>query len=102
MMGFRTIVLSVITVAFITSYSMPVCAQVDLRVSKSERISVSLAMEKDHAVKGKKSMADVIITNITNNDTCLSTGILTYRVHIERDGVEPPKTELHRHLLGDF
>ena len=102
-MGFRAFALTVATLAFILATNcIPVRAQVNSPASKSEIFSISLAMEKSHVLTGQKSMADLVITNINNVDTCSLVSNSVYRVHIERDGVEPPKTESHRHLLGDY
>lgn len=42
------------------------------------------------------------IENISSNEVWFSTASNLYRIHVTGKDGDPPKTELHRHILGDF
>jgi hypothetical protein len=42
------------------------------------------------------------IENISSNEVWFSTASYLYRIHVTSKDGEPPKTELYRHILGDF
>ena len=101
MTGFCTTVLYLVTM-IIGITNVPLHAQSAAPLSQAPSVAVSIALEKDHVLLGKKPRVVVTIKNISQQEICFSTSSSLYRVHVEGEGGEPPKTEMHRHSQGDF
>jgi hypothetical protein len=64
-------------------------------------IAPSIALEKDRIPVGEKPKVILLIYNISHS-SYFSHSSHFYRVHVEGMDGEPAKTELYRHMLGDF
>jgi hypothetical protein len=71
-------------------------------VNRLDSISVHISLQKSSYAIGEKPIGVMTIENMSSNEIWFSTDPYRERVHITRKDGEPPKTELHRHLLGDF
>jgi hypothetical protein len=81
---------------------MPLGARSAPTTSQADSVSIHISLQKSSYAIGEKPIAVMAIKNISSNEVCLSTNPYLERVHITRKDAEPPKTEQHRHLLGDF
>jgi hypothetical protein len=70
-------------------------------VNEKDSVSVSISLQKSSYSIGEKPIAVMSIKNLSSNEICFSTATYSYHVHITNQDGEPPKTELHRHILGD-
>jgi hypothetical protein len=64
--------------------------------------SIHISLQKTSYAIGEKPIAVMTIKNISSNEIWFSTASYLYRIHVTSKNGEPPKTEFHRHLLGDF
>ena len=74
-----------------------------LRARESVSTSVSIEPQNNRFAFGERPIT--VIMTIKNNGQqgeCFSTDPSLYRIHVTNKGSEPPKTEFHRHRLGDF
>jgi hypothetical protein len=63
--------------------------------------SIHIALAKNIYAAAEKPIAVMTIQNISSNEIWFSDASYLYRVHVTSADGEPPKTELHRHMLGD-
>jgi hypothetical protein len=68
---------------------------------QSATIAPSIALEKDRIPVGEKPKVTLLIYNISHS-SYFSHSSRFYQVHLEGKDGEPAKTELYRHMLGDF
>lgn len=86
----------------IASVPIPLGAQSAPAANRADSVSIDISLQKSSYFIGEKPIAVMTIKNISSNEICFSTASHLYRVHVMRKESEPPKTELHRHILGDF
>jgi hypothetical protein len=89
------------TMAF-ASCSISLEAQTAPAANQSDSTSIRIEVQKDHFAAGEKPIVIMTIKNISQHEVWFSTNPSLHRIHVTRRDGEPPKTELHRHLLGDF
>jgi len=98
----RIFAVSVWATAAIASCPAPSGAQSASAANKPVSVSIRISLQKSTYAIGEKPIAVMTIENISSSGVCFSTASYLYRIHVaSRDG-EAPKTEFHRHLLGDF
>jgi uncharacterized ParB-like nuclease family protein len=98
----RVLTLFVGATTAIASCPILLGAQSAPTASPADSVSIHISLQKTSYAIGEKPIAVLEIKNISSNEVCLSTNPYLERVHITRKDSEPPKTELHRHLLGDI
>jgi len=86
----------------IASVPIQLGAQSAPAANRADSVSIDISLQKSSYFIGEKPIAVMTIKNISSNAICFSTASHLYRVHVIRKESEPPKTELHRHILGDF
>jgi hypothetical protein len=94
-----TIVGAMIT---IVSCSIPLRSQSMPFVNQVDSISIHISLPKGRFTVGEKPVVAMAIENTSKHGIWFSTASDLYRIHVTRDGSEPPKTELYRHMLGDY
>ncbi len=67
-----------------------------------DSVSIHISLEKSTFAIGEKPIGVLAIKNISSSELCLSTDPHLYRIQVKSKDAEPPKTELHRHLRGEF
>jgi len=77
-------------------------AQTTIPARQTASISASLSLRVDKAPTGPKPWAIVTVKNLGNQDVSLGTVMRDYRVHVEGDKGELPKTSYHRSVRGEF
>jgi hypothetical protein len=102
MLMLRTVVMFVF--ATIATVEGPVSsgAQPAPAASQADSVSIHISLEKNTYAIGEKPIGILAIKNISSNEIMCPNDLHHVRVHVTRKDTEPPKTELHRHLLGDF
>jgi hypothetical protein len=98
----RILALFVSTGAAIANCPIPSRAQSAPAVSQADLVSLHVSLQKSSYAIGEKPIAVLAIKNISSNAIWFSDNPYLERIHVTRKDGEPPKTELHRHLLGDF
>jgi hypothetical protein len=98
----RTLALSIITIVAVANCPIPSRAQSAPATSETDSVSVHVALQKSSYAVGEKPIAVLAIKNIGSEAIWFSNNLHLQRIHVTRKDGEPPKTELHRHLLGDF
>jgi hypothetical protein len=102
MMTFRShLVLTAATIATLGN-SVQLKCQAISAPNQSDSISIHIALQKKIYAVGENPIAILSIKNLTTKEIFLSNASYLYRIHMMSNNVEPLKTELHRHLLGDF
>jgi hypothetical protein len=86
----------------LASCSIPVGAQSAPAVSQTDPVSIHASLQKSTYAVGEKPIAVLTIKNTGSQEIWFSNNLYFERIHVTRKDGEPPKTELHRHLLGDF
>jgi len=66
-----------------------------------DSVSIHLSLQKSSYTVGEKPIAVMTIRDIGPHGTWISGDHHWERVYVTSKDGEPPKTELHRHLLGD-
>jgi hypothetical protein len=102
MTGLRTLALTVAAILVIAANCTSLDAQATSTGSQSALISASIALENAGDPVGQKPLVVLTIKNVGSREICLSTASSVYRVHVEREDGEAPKTEYHRHLHGEY
>ncbi|MEO6816652.1 MAG: hypothetical protein ABI177_08110 [Edaphobacter sp.] len=102
MTTFRNIARLVTAIMIIAVTSISLNAQAASPTNQSASIVISITLEKSTVTVGQKPLAILIVKNVTNHNVMVSTDVASYRVHVESEKNNPPKTEFHRHLHGDF
>ncbi|MBB6146197.1 hypothetical protein HNQ77_004169 [Silvibacterium bohemicum] len=70
--------------------------------NQSDSVSVHVSLQKNTYAIGEKPIVVMTVKNISENEVWFSTASYLYRIHLTTKNGEPPKTELYRHMLGDF
>jgi hypothetical protein len=94
--------LFVSTTAAIANYSIPSRAQSAPATSQTDSVSTHVSLQKSSYTVGEKPIAVLAIKNISSEPIWFSNNRHLERIHIMRKDGEPPKTELHHHIIGDF
>lgn len=71
-------------------------------VSETDSVSIHVSLQKSSYTVGEKPVAVLAIKNTGSEPIWFSDNLHLQRIHVTTKDGEPPKTELHRHLLGDF
>jgi hypothetical protein len=70
--------------------------------NQPDSVSIRISLQKSSYSIGEKPIAVMTIKNISSNEIWFSTNPYLERIHVSSKNGEPPKTELHRHLRGEF
>lgn len=98
----RGFTLLVGAMAAIVSCAIPLGAQSAPTTSQTEWVSIHLSLQQRSYAIGEKPIAILTIKNISSNEVLFPNDFYHVRIHVTGKDGEPPKTELHRHILGDF
>jgi hypothetical protein len=98
----RILALFVSTMAMLAISPVPSRAQSAPAASQTDSVSIHVSLQKSSYTVGGKPIAVLAIKNISSERIWFSNNRHLERIHIMRKDGEPPKTELHRHILGDF
>jgi len=98
----RVLVLLVAATAVIASCPIPSEAQSAPAAHEPDSVSIHISLEKNSYAIGEKPIGVLAIKNTSTNEVTYPNDMHHVRVHVTRKDAEPPKTELHRHLTGDF
>ncbi len=101
MTGIRGLVLTVTMIVVIATSCISLGAKVALPVSQSASIAVSVAMENNRLSVGQEVKAILTMNNIGSRVAIETGDTRNYRLHVEGETGEPPKTLWHRRLLGE-
>jgi hypothetical protein len=101
MQTFRTLVMLVAATIATLEGPIPSGAQ-SAPANQPDSIWSHISLQKSSYAIGEKPIAVMTIKNISSNKIWFSTASYLYRIHVTSKDGEPPKTELHRHILGDF
>ena len=101
MNGFRTLVLSMTSIAALAALSITLHAQAVTPPSQGPSISVSLALAKNQVFVGESPQAVVTMRNISQQEKCFRTDDSLYRIHVEGKNGVPPETEFQRQRQGE-
>jgi hypothetical protein len=101
MLTFRTLVMLVAATIATLEGPIPSGAQ-SAPANQPDSVSIHISLQKSSYAIGEKPIAVMTIKNISTNEIWFSTASYFYRIHVTSKNGEPPKTELHRHFLGDF
>ena len=77
-------------------------AQTKVAATKSASISVSVSLQKDTFATNEKPLAILTLKNVSNRIVSVRTDMVDYRVHVERDTREAPRTSYHRRIRGEL
>jgi hypothetical protein len=103
MATFRIFAVFVGAAVALASCSIPLAAQPSPASNQSGSTSVRVELPKDRFTVGEKPIRAVMtIRNIGQHEVCFLTDRSLYRIHVTRKDIEPSKTQLHRHLRGEF
>jgi hypothetical protein len=98
----RVLALFVSTTAALANCPIPLRAQSAAAASQTDSVSIHVSLQKSSYAVGEKPIAVLAIENTGSQAIWFSDKPPLERIHVTRQDGEPPKTELHRHLLGDF
>jgi hypothetical protein len=98
----RVLALFVSTTAAIANCPIPLRAQSAPAASQTDSVSIHVSLQNSSYAVGEKPIAVLAIENTGSQAIWFSNDRHLERIHVTRKESEPPKTELHRHLLGDF
>jgi hypothetical protein len=95
---------SFLTLAIMVASGYPTLlrAQSAAAASRKDSISLHISLTKNNYAVGDKPTVVMTVKNIRTNQICLSTASPLYRIYVTSKDGEARKTELHRHMLGDF
>jgi hypothetical protein len=102
MQTFRTLVMLVAATIATLEGPIPSGAQSAAAANQPDSVWIHISLQKNSYAIGEKPIAVMTIKNISSNEIWFSTASYLYRIHVTSKDGEPPKTELHRHILGDF
>ena len=81
---------------------IPFEAQSAPAANHADSVSIHISLLKSSYSIGENPIAVMTIKNISSNEICFSTSTYLFRVHVTNQDGERPRTEFHRHILGDF
>ncbi|HYS43064.1 MAG TPA: hypothetical protein VEM32_03695 [Geobacteraceae bacterium] len=102
MRTFRTSVLCLTTIIAVGAENIAAHAQPVSASRQSPSMVVSIAMQKDRVLVGRAPWVVLTAKNITDREVPFRTSLSAFHPYVEAEKGEAPKTELHRHLRGDF
>ena len=102
MLTFQTLVMFAAATIATVEGPVPLRAQSALMANQPDSVSIDISLQKSSYVIGEKPIAVMTFNNISSNGIWFSNDPYRERIHVTSKDGEPPKTELHRHLLGDF
>jgi len=94
-------VIASVTIAFL-GCSTYLVAQSAPAASQADSVSIHASLQKSSYAIGEKPIAVLTMENVSSEPVWFPNDLYWERVHVTSKDGEPPKTELHRHLLGDF
>jgi hypothetical protein len=100
MLTFRTLVMFAAATIATVEGPIPLRAQSAPMANQPDSVSIHVSLQKSSYAMGEKPIA--VLTFISSNGIWFSNDPYSERIHVTSKDGEPPKTELHRHLLGDF
>lgn len=77
-------------------------AQAAPALNQPDSISIHISAGKNSYVVGEQPITVMAMKNTSQNQVCFSTASYLYRIHLTSNDGEPRKTELDRHMRGDF
>jgi hypothetical protein len=98
----RVLALFVAATAAIVGCPIPLGSQSAPVANQPDSVSIHVSLQKSSYAIGEKPIAVMTMKNISSEAIWFSTALDLSRIHVTSKDGEPPKTELHRHLLGDF
>jgi hypothetical protein len=98
----RILALFVSTMAMLAIGPVPSRAQSAPATSETDSVSIHVSLQKSSYTVGEKPFAVLAIKNTGSEPIWFSDALYLERFHVTTKDGEPPKTGLHRHLLGDF
>jgi len=105
MIRFHALILSFAITPLGAGRGTPLEAQTKTPASQSASISVSLSFKRmslRDPPPDPRPWAIVTVKNIGNRNVALGTDMRDYRVHVEGEKGEAPKTSFHRSIRGEF
>jgi hypothetical protein len=102
MLKLRTLVMFVAATITVIEGPVPSGAQSAPAGNQPDSVSIHVSLQKSSYAIGEKPIVVMTVKNISSKEIWFSTDPYQVRFHVtNKDGV-PQKTELHRHLLGDY
>ena len=101
MQTFRTLVMLVAATMATLECPIPSGAQ-SAPGNQPDSVWIHISLQKSRYAIGEKPIAVMTIKNISSNEIFYNDASYLYRIHVTSKDGEPSKTELHRHILGDF
>lgn len=102
MLKFRTLVMFVAMTTATLEGPVTSGAQSPPVANQRDSVSIHITLQKSSYFIGEKPIAVMTIKNNSSKEIWFSTNPYLQRIHITSKDSEPRKTQLHRHLLGDF
>src|ERR1700712_4108558 len=102
MLTFRTLVVFVAATVATVGAANPSGAQSASTASQPDSVSIHVSLQKSSYAVGEKPIAVLAIENTGSQAIWFSNDRHLERIHVTSKDGEAPKTELHRHILGDF
>jgi hypothetical protein len=100
MLTFRTLVMFAAATIATVEGPIPLRAQSAPMANQPDSVSIQVSLQKSIYAIGEKPIA--VLTFISSSGIWFSNDLYSERIHVTSKDGGPPKTELHRHLLGDF
>ena len=101
MTGIKSFIVPFATTAVVATNYILLNAQVASPPSRSASITVSVVMQNSRLSVGQEAKTILTMMNIGNHVVIETGDPSNYRLHIEGEAGEPPKTLWHRRLLGE-
>jgi hypothetical protein len=102
MFTIRVLALFVGATAAIASCPIPLGAQSAPAANQPDSVWIHISLQKSSYAIGEKPIAVLAIKDVSSEPIWFSNNRYLERIHVTRKDGEPPKTELYRHILGDF
>jgi hypothetical protein len=103
MTTFRIFAVLVSATVALASCSTSLVAQPAPAANQSDSTSVRIETQRDRFAVGETPIVVIVtIKNTSQHEVCFLTNRSLYRIHVAMKDSEPPKTEFHRHLRGEF
>jgi hypothetical protein len=98
----RVLALFVAATAAIVGCPIPLGSQSAPVANQPDSVLIHISLQKSSYSIGEKPIAVLAIKNTGSETIWFSDNNYLERIHVTTKDGEPHKTELHRHLLGDF
>lgn len=102
MTRFSTLALSLTLLVVHGTKNITLDAQTTASAKQSPSITVSVSIQMDKLPAGPRPWAVVTVKNVGNRYVSLGTDMRDYRVHVDGEQGESPKTSYHRSIRGEF